>query len=417
MAYTVIKSNDTTELQSEIIDFSDKAVRGCERRELNVKLNLNFTLYKGKTKLSDWWQEIKKHFTAVQDAINELDAADTDLAQSVTQEMYDRQNSDLALRQAVDDLSRQKKDLDERLSRDISDMCETITMPDEGGTYYASDTESLKAIPSERLFKLFNDTGEPLSAIQTGSYVRQLSYPLKPEGEAICLKSDIGGKAEIIVLCSELATLEDITLALQNYYTSAQVDSIAESLRAHIDDGQAGREAAEEKLAADISSAASKITAETAERKAADSALNERINPLESVSHTHENKQLLDTIDIMRIREWDSVGEKITEEQLGGAVAAEAEQRANGDSENKSYIEFLEQICFGFSEQLQNIYAAMGCIVYDGGLFGAPDDGTELNGGEFGEAVGGTVDCGDFEPFLCGVSDGVPDSVINGGTF
>lgn len=39
---------------------------------MNVKLNLDFSLYKGVTKLKQWWKEVKAHFTQVQEAHNDL---------------------------------------------------------------------------------------------------------------------------------------------------------------------------------------------------------------------------------------------------------------------------------------------------------------------------------------------------------
>ena len=47
-----------------------------------MKLNLDFALYKGKTRLREWWKVVKAHFTAVQDAVNELD---TDITTEATE--------------------------------------------------------------------------------------------------------------------------------------------------------------------------------------------------------------------------------------------------------------------------------------------------------------------------------------------
>ncbi|MCI8404166.1 MAG: hypothetical protein HFE49_04610 [Clostridia bacterium] len=44
-----------------------------ERIERTVKLNLDFSLYKGKTRLKHWWPKVKEHFTQVQTAHNALE--------------------------------------------------------------------------------------------------------------------------------------------------------------------------------------------------------------------------------------------------------------------------------------------------------------------------------------------------------
>ena len=38
-----------------------------------MKLNLDFSLYKGTTRLKQWWKEVKAHFTKVQEAHNALE--------------------------------------------------------------------------------------------------------------------------------------------------------------------------------------------------------------------------------------------------------------------------------------------------------------------------------------------------------
>ncbi|MBQ2664520.1 MAG: hypothetical protein IJG16_10305, partial [Clostridia bacterium] len=72
-----------------------------------MKLNLDFALYKGKTRLREWWKVVKTHFIEVQDAINELDTdisneaatrdrVDTAIMQNLTDEISARAAADNA---------------------------------------------------------------------------------------------------------------------------------------------------------------------------------------------------------------------------------------------------------------------------------------------------------------------------------
>ena len=62
-----------------------------------MKLNLNFDLYKGTTRLKQWYKEVKAHFTEVQEAHNALE--DTVAAESgkLSTEITQRTNADIAL--------------------------------------------------------------------------------------------------------------------------------------------------------------------------------------------------------------------------------------------------------------------------------------------------------------------------------
>lgn len=59
-----------------------------------MKLNLDFALYKGKTRLRDWWKQVKAHFVEVQDAINELDDANSELEKAIQDESAERERVD-----------------------------------------------------------------------------------------------------------------------------------------------------------------------------------------------------------------------------------------------------------------------------------------------------------------------------------
>lgn len=66
-----------------------------------MKLNLNFDLYKGTTRLKQWYKEVKAHFTQVQEAHNALE--DTVAAESgkLSTEITQRTNADIALNDRI----------------------------------------------------------------------------------------------------------------------------------------------------------------------------------------------------------------------------------------------------------------------------------------------------------------------------
>lgn len=75
-----------------------------------MKLNLDFSLYKGTTMLKNWWKAVKSHFETVQEAHNALDTAlsdetaarkKTDTALSA--EVTNRTNADNNLQQKITD--------------------------------------------------------------------------------------------------------------------------------------------------------------------------------------------------------------------------------------------------------------------------------------------------------------------------
>ena len=82
-----------------------------------MKLNLDFSLYKGTTRLRVWWKEVKKHFEAVQKAHNDLEdthakdkktLTDADAAEKLAREAADnaldgRINTEAAARASADD--------------------------------------------------------------------------------------------------------------------------------------------------------------------------------------------------------------------------------------------------------------------------------------------------------------------------
>lgn len=139
-----------------------------------------------------------------------------------------------------------------------------------------------------------------------------------------------------------------------------------------------------------------KITAETTARKTADIALIDRITAVEEKAHTHTNKTVLDGISAADIDAWNSIKEQVTQAQLDAVKA------------------YLEEMCFGFSDEFQRIYTAMGVTVYDGGIFGMKQSEIAIDGGDFADEITGTVDCGGFEPIIISTETG---AVIDGGEY
>ncbi len=93
-----------------------------------MKLNLDFSSYKGATLLKDWWKRVKEHFEAVQEAVNANDAAITkevsDRKSAVSGEASARQSADTALGQRIDG----KADaVHKHVKADITDFAHTHT--------------------------------------------------------------------------------------------------------------------------------------------------------------------------------------------------------------------------------------------------------------------------------------------------
>ena len=106
-----------------------------------MKLNLDFSLYKGTTRLRVWWKEVKKHFEAVQKAHNDLEdthaqdkkaltdadaaeksareAADRELGQRITNEANARQNADNELGERITNETNARTDADTALGQRI----------------------------------------------------------------------------------------------------------------------------------------------------------------------------------------------------------------------------------------------------------------------------------------------------------
>lgn len=104
------------------------------------------------------------------------------------------------------------------------------------------------------------------------------------------------------------------------------------------------------------------------------------VNTLQTLAHKHSNKNVLDTITEDRVAIWDKVKDL---------------------DKYFDYIDFkafVEEIVYAYTNELQNLYTAIGITSYDGGIFGMEQSGAELDGGNFDSEPENSFDCGDFNP-------------------
>ena len=116
------------------------------------------------------------------------------------------------------------------------------------------------------------------------------------------------------------------------------------------------------------------IDSEKTNRINSDNILGANIEVLQSNAHIHGNMDILDGITSERVKSWD------------------------GNVDFAEYKAYMELTVFGIVNELKRLYTSIGVNHYDGGLFGMIYDDAALDGGSFGEAASGMVDCGGFEP-------------------
>ena len=124
--------------------------------------------------------------------------------------------------------------------------------------------------------------------------------------------------------------------------------------------------------------------------------IRDRVNTLQILAHKHSNKNVLDTITEDRVAIWDKVKDL---------------------DKYFDYIDFkafVEEIVYAYTNELQNLYTAIGITSYDGGVFGMEQLGTELDGGNFDSEPENSFDCGDFNPLELSAQ---VTSVIDCGTY
>lgn len=142
------------------------------------------------------------------------------------------------------------------------------------------------------------------------------------------------------------------------------------------------------------------IKSETEARIEADNAFNERMAGVEEKAHIHNNKSVLDGISDSDIEKWNGIREQVTQSELNAVKA------------------YLEELCFGFSDEFKRIYTAIGITVYDGGIFGQAQNEIALDGGAFDDVGLSLFDCGGFEPITVNTGGGIAaGAVIDGGNY
>lgn len=115
-----------------------------------MKLNLDFSLYKGITLLRVWWKEVKKHFEEVQKAYNALD----DTVTQDKEELLSRLGDETAQRKQAD------IELEEKLSSKISDEAQQRADADDALTEQirAAKADFLSRINAEATARSTEDT-------------------------------------------------------------------------------------------------------------------------------------------------------------------------------------------------------------------------------------------------------------------
>lgn len=123
-------------------------------------------------------------------------------------------------------------------------------------------------------------------------------------------------------------------------------------------------------------------------RKVADDLLRADITGLQEIAHTHANKSVLDEITEERLTAWDSMGSDGT---------------------------YIMELIGGLMTDVALLQAALGIVVYDGGLFEQEYNGPDLDGGDFDSESSPIFDCGDFEPIT--IPAGSIGSSVDGGQY
>lgn len=182
----------------------------------------------------------------------------------------------------------------------------------------------------------------------------------------------------------------------QAYDKGVEGVSAAAGVRTDLNMEISERKEADNNLQNTVSSLDSRLTAEVRERTGNEHQMWENIRILQSISHSHNNKTVIDTITDERVTLWDRIAE------------------LDSCFEYAEFKKFAEELLYGFTHEFQRIYEAIGITAYDGGLFGMNQTDIVLDGGDFTDEVMGAVDCGGFEPYRLTAEVG---AVVDGGNY
>lgn len=167
-----------------------------------------------------------------------------------------------------------------------------------------------------------------------------------------------------------------------------------------------------ERKSADIS-LGNKIDKEIAERNTSESFLSRRIGSVETNSHSHGNKNILDCITDDDIQKWNGIKSQVSKSELDAMVTAEARERADADNSViamlENYAVFTSDMIFAAINELYNVYTVIGVKLFDGGVFGMEQTAV-FDGGIFDDTELAVFDCGGFEHTI------IPD-ILDGGIY
>lgn len=141
-----------------------------------------------------------------------------------------------------------------------------------------------------------------------------------------------------------------------------------------------------------------RIDKENAERKSSFSGLESRVSAAEQKSHTHSNKGILDGINEECVERWNAKSETGVTKSEFDALSA-----------------YIENLVMSAASGFDELWTAVGVTIFDGGIFGAEQTDTPLDGGLFEDAELEPLDCGGFEPYV--MPSGGVGTVVDGGNY
>lgn len=173
-------------------------------------------------------------------------------------------------------------------------------------------------------------------------------------------------------------------------------NALEEKLTSKISDETRLRISADNELSESIRAAktdlTSKINGEISARTSADTRLDGEITTLKGMSHTHENAAVLGDITAEDVDRWT--------------------KSAEAKLENTEFLIYLDEVCADILRKINELYTVGGMEVYDGGLYNEAYEGASLDGGDIADMERTVVDFGGFDYTL------MPQAVVlDGGQY